>query len=91
MIEVRYNENTGIVTGWWASRHGNHEAKLKNRSDEAIVFIDVSRPSMPLEAWLCDGTQLLPNPNYIESVPAQNPLEDILRRIGALETSNVRS
>ncbi|MBA7649171.1 hypothetical protein ES703_56965 [subsurface metagenome] len=68
MLEVRYNINTKKITGWWGNRHGNHEAKLKNRPDEAIALLDTPIPDKPLEAWLYDETtqSLVPNPDFIE-------------------------
>lgn len=67
MLEIRYNKNTGELTGWWGNRFGNKKAKLKNRPDEAIVMLDIPIPDKPLEAWLFDeATQvLIPNPDYV--------------------------
>lgn len=66
MVEIRYNTKTGEVTGWWGSRFGNHDVKLRNRPDEAIVGLDIPIPDKPTEAWLCDGVKLTPNPDYVE-------------------------
>lgn len=70
MLEIRYNRKTGEVTGWWGSRFGNHEAKLKNRPSETIVTLDIPIPDKPLGAWLFDeATQSLKsNPDYIETI-----------------------
>ena len=72
MLEVRFNLNTGEVTGWWGNRHGNRSVKLNNRPDEALAYIDISVPDKPLGAWLCDGTKLTPNPDYVEPEPPRN-------------------
>lgn len=71
MLEIRYDTITKELTGWWASRFGNHEAKLRDRPDEAIVALDIGIPEKPLEAWLYDeaGESLQPNPDYIEPEP----------------------
>lgn len=68
MLEIRYNTNTREVTGWWATRHGNHEVKLKNRPDEVIVLLDIPIPEKPCNAYLYDeATQnLIPNPDYVQ-------------------------
>ncbi|GAI17015.1 unnamed protein product, partial [marine sediment metagenome] len=66
MLEVRYNKDTKEITGWWGTRHGNHEIKLKNRPDEAIAMLNIPIPDKPLAAWLYDeATQsLVDNPTY---------------------------
>jgi len=89
MLEIRYKKTTGQLTGWWASRFGNHEIKLRERPDEAIVTLDIGIPDKPLEAWLYDeATQsLVPNPDYTEPV-ARNlvaEIDDLKARIEALE------
>jgi len=68
MLEVRYIETTGEVTGWWGSRFGNHGAKLKNRTGEVIVELDIDVPSNRLDAYLFDTStnSLIPNPNHVE-------------------------
>ncbi len=72
MLEIRYNRATKELTGWWGTRHGNHDVKLKNRPNEKIVLLDISIPDKPLEAWLCDGKKLIPNPDYLEPEPPRN-------------------
>ncbi len=72
MLELRYNKTTKELTGWWGSRHGNHDAKLRNRPDEKMALLDIPIPDKPLEAWLCDGKKLMPNPNYVEPEPPRD-------------------
>ena len=72
MLEIRYNKITKEITGWWGGRHGNREIKLKNRPNEAIALINTPVPNKPLGAWLCDGTTLTPNPEYVEPKPPRN-------------------
>ena len=74
MLEVRYNKDTKEITGWWGSRFGNKEIKLKNRPSEAIVTLDIGVPETDLTAWLYDkGTKsLIPNPSYTEPKPEWN-------------------
>jgi len=54
MLEVRYNIDTKQVTGWWGSRHGNHDVKLRNRPNEAITYLDIPVPSHTLENSFLD-------------------------------------
>ncbi len=77
MLEIRYNKNTGEVTGWWGNRFGNKKVKLKNRPDETIVMLDISIPDKPPKAWLFDGMKLISNPDYVEPEPARDPLAEI--------------
>ena len=77
MLEVRYNKNTGQVTGWWGNLHGNHEAKLRNRPDEVIAVIDYPVPKSPPAAWFCNGLNLTTNPDYIEEPPAKSVEQQI--------------
>jgi len=72
MIEIRYNKNTRKLTGWWGSRFGNHEVKLKNRPDEAMAMLDIPIPDKPLGAWLFDSNKLIPNPDYVEPEPVRD-------------------
>lgn len=74
MLEVRYNKTTKELTGWWSSRHGNHEVKLRNRPDERMAMLDIPVPDKDLEAWLYDkvNRKLMPNPNYIEPKPPRD-------------------
>ncbi len=81
MLEVRYNTQTGEVTGWWGSRHGNGEVKLKNRPDEAMAMLDIGISDKPLNAWLFDGKKLSPNPDYVEP----SPLRDLLAEVDELK------
>lgn len=90
MLEIRYNETTKQLTGWWGNRHGNHEVKLKNRPNEAITMLDISIPDKPLKAWLYDeATQsLVANPDYVEPEPPRDPLteiDDLMARMKKLE------
>ncbi|MBA7658970.1 hypothetical protein ES703_66933 [subsurface metagenome] len=66
MLEIRYNKQTSEITGWWGSRYGNHEVKLKNRPDEVIIMLDIPIPDKPLGAWLFDNGKLISNPSYIK-------------------------
>lgn len=77
MLEIRYNKNTKELTGWWGSRFGNHEVKLKNRPGEAMAEVDMGIPDKSLEAWLFDGTVLIPNPTYVNPAPPRNLLAEI--------------
>ena len=72
MLEIRYNKLTKELTGWWASRHGNHDVKLKNRPGEKMAVLDVPIPDKPLGAWLFDKGKLTPNPGYVESEPPRD-------------------
>lgn len=71
MLEVRYNTETKEITGWWGSRFGNHDVKLKNRPDEVIVMLDIPIPDRPLEAYLYDEVtqSLIANPEYVGPPP----------------------
>jgi len=77
MLEVRYNKKTGEVTGWWGNRHGNHEAKLKNRPNGAIVLLDIDVPDKPLEAWLYKDKKLVANPDYVEPLPPRDLFSEV--------------
>ena len=88
MLEVRYNLETKQVTGWWGSRFGNWDIKLKNRPDEAIIEFDIPIPDKPLGAWFYDGKGLIPNPTYTE--PAQprdlaTEIDELKARLAKLE------
>ena len=89
MLEIKYNTVTRELTGWWSSRHGNHEIKLRNRPDEAIITLDIPIPDKPLEAWLmkADLSGLEANPNYIEPEP---PLSTYISTIKAIDTAKAR-
>ena len=87
-MEIRYNTVTKEVTGWWSNRAGNHEVKLKNRPEEAIVDLDISIPDKSLPAWLCDGKGLIPNPDYVEPQPPRDlkaEIEELQTKVSALE------
>jgi len=89
MLEVRYDKNTKLLTGWWGSRHGNHEVKLKNRPNEKIVNLDIPIPDKPLDAWLYDGKKLTANPAYVEPIPPRDYLSEIDElklKVGELES-----
>ena len=77
MLEVRFNIVTRELTGWWGSRFGNEEIKLKDRPDEAIIMLDIPIPDKPLDAWLYDSFHLVPNPDYVEPKPARNLAAEI--------------
>ena len=81
MLEIRYQKKTGLVTAWWGDRHGNHEAKLKNRPNETMAMLDIPIPDKPLDAWLFDSGKLIPNPDYIE----QKQTISLLARVKELE------
>lgn len=92
MLEVRYNTLTKELTGWWGSRFGNEEIKLKNRPNEAIVTLDITIPDKPLRAWLLDGQILIPNPEYIEpNIPIDllTEVEDLKTRLRNLEETRI--
>ena len=71
MLEVRYNQETKAVTGWWDSRFGNHEVKLRDRPDEVIVMLDIPVPPKPLGSYLYDeaAQTLMDNPDYVGPSP----------------------
>ena len=77
MLEVRYNTITKEVTGWWGNRHGNHEVKLKNRPDEAIVLLNIPIPHQPIKAHLLDSDKLAIKPNYIEPLTPRDLQSEI--------------
>ena len=77
MLEIRYNKNSKRLTGWWGSRFGNEEVKLKNRPDEVIVMLDIPVPSKDLDAWLFDADKLIPNPSYKEPKPSRDLLKEV--------------
>ncbi len=77
MLEVRYNETTKELTGWWGDRHGNHEVKLKNRPSEKMAMLDIDIPEKDLSALLFDGTKLIPNPAHVEPPPPRDLLAEI--------------
>lgn len=74
MLEIRYNKTTKELTGWWNTRHGNHEVKLKNRPDEAMAMLDMGIPDKEIGAWLFDkpNKKLIPNPGYVEPKPSRD-------------------
>lgn len=84
MLEIRYSKTTKELTGWWGSRHGNHEVKLRNRPNEAMALLDIPIPDKELGAWLFDGDNLIPNPNYIEPEPPRDlraEMDDLKARL----------
>lgn len=86
MLEVRYNTITKELTGWCGDpmQFGN----LKDRGNEAIVVLDIAVPDKPLDAWLCDGKSILPNPGYIEPIPPRNlaaEIDKLKARVDKLE------
>lgn len=92
MLEIRYNTLTNEVTGWWGSRFGNHEVKLKDRHDEAIIELDILVPDKPLEAWLYDGDKLIPNPDCVEPKPPRNlivEIDELKARLDSIEVKEV--
>ncbi len=72
MIEIRYNKTTKELTGWWATRHGNHDAKLRNRPDEKMALLNISIPDKPSGAWLFDRGKLIDKPAYVEPEPPRD-------------------
>ncbi len=76
MLEIRYNEATKVITGWW-SRFGNTDRKLQNRPDEAIVMLDIPIPDKVLKALLFDGVKLIPNPTFVEPEPVRDDSAEI--------------
>jgi len=79
MLEIRYKKTTKELTGWWGDRHGNHEAKLKNHPNGAIVTLDIPTPNKPLGAWLFDEVtqSLVSNPDYVEPEPPRDLLAEV--------------
>lgn len=92
MLEIRYNKVTKEITGWWGSRFGNHEVKLKNRPNEAMAILDIPVPSQPLDAWLYDETtqSLVTNPSYSEPDPPRSAHISIIDAIDTGKTRPVR-
>ncbi|KKK51009.1 hypothetical protein LCGC14_3119290 [marine sediment metagenome] len=89
MLEIRYNKTTKELTGWWGSRHGNEEVKLKNRPNERLALLDIPIPDKPLDAWLFNTNKLIPNPNYIEPTPPRDlvaEIDDLKAKIKILES-----
>lgn len=89
MLEIRYNTITRELTGWWGSRFGNHEVKLKNRPNESIVTLDIPIPEKPLGAYLmmADLTGLEDNPNYM---PPEPPRSTYISTIHAIDVAKAR-
>ena len=92
MLEVRYNKTTKKVTGWWGriSSQGNHEVKLKNRPNEAIIMLDIPVPNKELTAWLYDEAtlSLVPNPAYSKPEPSRDlfaEIDELKARIDRLD------
>lgn len=90
MLEIRYDVNTKVLTGWWADRHVGGEIKLKNRPEERIILLDIPIPDKPLDAWLFDNASksLMPNPNYTEPIPKRDlaaEMDDLRTRVKKLE------
>lgn len=83
MLEIRYDKSTKQLTGWWATRHGNHDVKLQNRPNEAIVTLDIPIPDEPLEAWLYDEptSSLIPNPAYELPQPPRSTHVSVLEDV----------
>ena len=83
MLEVRYNKEAKKVTGWWGSRFGNHEVKLKNRPDEVIAELDIPIPEKSLDAYLFNeaNLSLVVKPDYVEP----EPTTDLTSNLAALE------
>lgn len=68
MLEIRYIIETKQLTGWCGDLE--QFGKLdRNRPTEAVVILDIPIPDKPVEAWLFDGSKLIPNPDYIEPEP----------------------
>ena len=91
MLEIRYNNNTKELTGWWGNRHGNHDVKLRKRPNEKIALLDIPISDKPLEAWLCDGKKLMPNPDYVEAEPPRDleaEIDELRAEIGELRNPN---
>ena len=84
MLELRYNKQTGEVTG----RCGDSKqfGNLKKRwGVEEIVILDISLPTKSIEALLYDETTgtIIDNPNYVEPPPSK--IEKLEARIAELE------
>ena len=50
---------TKQVTGWWASRFGNYEVKLKSRPNEAIIVLNIPIREKGLGNYLYDKSTLV--------------------------------
>ncbi len=75
MLEIRYNIDPKILTGW--CRDPKQFGNLKDRGSEVVIVLDIPIPNKPLDAWLYDGNKLIPNPDYIEPEPPRDPLIEI--------------
>ena len=85
MLEVKYNTLTKEVTGWCGDERqfGNLE-----REGHKVVILDIPIPDKSRESWLCDGMNLILNPDYIEPEPPRNlsaEIDEIKAKITALE------
>ena len=90
MIEIRYNTTSKELTGWWGSRFGNYEIKLKDRPNEVIIQLDIPIPDKPLDAWLYDEANgiLIANLEYIEPFPPRDlkvEIDEIKARLDNIE------
>lgn len=92
MLEVRYNTVTKEITGWWGDRFGNHEVKLKDRPNEAIVMLNIPVPAQSSEALLYDEvTQtLIPNPSYRFPEPPRSSHISVLAAVDAAKARPAR-
>jgi len=92
MLEIRYNKSTKEITGWWGSRHGNQDVKLKNRPDEVMIILDVAIPDKPSEAWLYDEAteSLVSSPAFSEPGGSRDlaaEIDNLRARLDIIESS----
>lgn len=84
MLEVRYIEATGVITGW-AGSPGHEGGHLRAKSGEKIIVIDCPTPKYPPDHYLIVAGQLeLINP----PTPARDlvtEMNDLKARVEELE------
>lgn len=78
MLEVKYIQETGVITAWAGSPEhtgGHYEPEAR----EAVAVLDIPAPEKPCSAYLFHfGTQsLIDNPDYVEPEPPRDPLTEI--------------
>lgn len=88
MLEVRYNLETKVVTGWCSD-----EDQFGNLGDrdgrEALIILDIDSPPKPCRAFLYDETAecLIDNPDYPQPQP---PRSIHLARLSDINPDKVR-
>ncbi|MBA7614646.1 hypothetical protein ES703_21914 [subsurface metagenome] len=88
MLEVRYDNETKVVTAWCGDE--NQFGNLA-REGHTVVYLDIPIPSRsPCISYLYDEVEetLIDNPGYVEPPPPRDlaaEVDDLEARVAALE------